>query len=563
MGRLLVFLGTATLLLGANALLNWWVDPFGEFWKPGAVEQASASHPQCLVSHEVIGGQYLPFKLDVFRRHPTRTFVTGSSRVLKIGSWPGEQTFVNLGMPVISPEIILRELRALPVSPPQTVYLGVEAFWFNPSFKGFDVAPGFETKARYILSSSAFEESIRTLRRAPYVLLHRWRKERVGSSCVIGRSRPALAWKLDGSRVWSFELDPNTYHPLAEPFTTDVHTLRTGIYADWHEFSAQRVRILERVLALARARGWHAIGFAPPDGTRYLRFFQSHPVIGPRWREFGSLMPRLFHRYGFAWLDLRDPRATPCSDSDFVDGGYHTNAACSMRIRARLDRAANLAGALNARRSLTVVAIGDSIPAAVPRECGCTTGYVTLYARALAHATGRFVKVENLAVPGSNSSDLRAALAEDGRVRDATARADAVIVTIGHNDTPWVRKDGSAELLRRNLDAILADIRTVRRGRPTLLRVTNFYNDREGNPDAAPGEAEATKRVVDLYARTICAVSARHDATCADVYHAFNGPRGTSFDGPFVARDHLHPNPRGHRLIAKLLVELGFAPLAR
>ena len=31
MGRLLVFLGTAALLLGGNALLNWWVDPFGSF----------------------------------------------------------------------------------------------------------------------------------------------------------------------------------------------------------------------------------------------------------------------------------------------------------------------------------------------------------------------------------------------------------------------------------------------------------------------------------------------------------------------------------------------------
>jgi hypothetical protein len=180
MGRLVAFLGTAAVLLVALAAFNWWVDPFGEFWKPAAVQDARAARPQCLVSHELIGGEYLPFKLDVFRSRPTRTFVTGSSRVLKIGAWPGERTFANLGMPVISPEIVLKELRALPAGRGETVYLGVEAFWLNRNFKGFDVSPGFEQRARYVLSRSALQESLRIVRRARYVLLHRWRKERVG-----------------------------------------------------------------------------------------------------------------------------------------------------------------------------------------------------------------------------------------------------------------------------------------------------------------------------------------------------------------------------------------------
>jgi hypothetical protein len=339
MGRLAAFLGTALVLLAALATFNWWIDPFGEFWKPGAVDEARAARPQCLVSHEIIGGEYLPFKLDVFRSRPTRTFVIGSSRVLKIGSWPGERTFSNLGMPVISPEIVLKEVRALPARP-ETMYLGVEAFWLNPNFKGFDVSPGFEQRARYVLSRSAFDESLRTVRRAPYVLVHRWRKERVGPACVVGRSRPALAWRLDGSRVWSFELDPHTYHPAIDPFTTDLRTLRTGIYDDWTELSPERVRVLEQVLALAHARGWRVVGFTPPDGQRYLKFFDANPVVGPRWRAFAQLMPKLFARYGYRWLDFRDARAIPCRQSDFVDGGYHTDAACSMRMRRRLDAAA-------------------------------------------------------------------------------------------------------------------------------------------------------------------------------------------------------------------------------
>jgi lysophospholipase L1-like esterase len=533
MGRLLVFFAVAAALLGGNAALNWWVDPFGEFWKPAAVEQAAASRPQCLVSHEVIGGEYLPFKLDVFRRRPTRVFVVGSSRVLKIGSRPGETTFANLGMPVISPEIVLRELRSLPKdAPPQTVYLGVELFWLNRNFHGFDVAPSFETKARYVLSRSAFQESVRVVRRAPYVLLHRWRKERVGPACVIGRSRPAIAWKLDGSRVWSFELQPGTYHPVAEPFTTDLHVLRTGNYADFTRLSPERIHVLEQALALARARGWRVVGFTPPDGTRYRRFFESHPVLGPRWREFGRLMPRLFHRYGYRWLDFRNPAAIPCTDADFVDGGYHTNAACSMRMRARLDAAAGLSTAATAaeRRPLTLVALGDSIPAARPRECDGCTGFVTLYARALARATGRQVWVENRAAPGSTSSDLRAEVMGD----ESLARADAVLVTTGHNDSDAVRAG-------RNVAAVLAEIDRLRRGRPTLVRVTNVYDDVTNR--------RAFVRRLDA---AICGAARRRRVPCADIRSV----------GRLLARDHVHPSPRGHRAIAQALIALGFSPLA-
>ena len=510
MVRLLVFLGTAAVLLGANAALNWWVDPFGEFWKPAAVREAREDRPPCLVSHEVIGGEYLPFKLDVFRARPTRTFVVGSSRVLKIGSWPGERTFANLGMPVISPEIVLRELRDLPRDAPrQTMYLGVEAFWLNTNFRGFDVAPGFETRARYVFSRSAFQESVKTIQRAPYVLLHRWRKERVGDACVIGRSRPALAWRLDGSRVWSFELDPHTYHPAIDPFTTDLHTLRTGIYADWTQLSQKRIHALEQVLAFAHARGWRVVGFTPPDGARYLRFFAANPLIGPRWRAFARLMPKLFARYGYRWLDFRDARSIPCRQSDFVDGGYHTDAACSMRMRARLDAAA--------KRQLTLIALGDSIPAARPRECHCRTGFVTLFARTLS----RPVSVLNLAVPGATSADLLASM-------PARLDADVVLVMIGHNDTPWITPGDSAARLGRNLDAILSRIDAPD------VRVANFYDDGHGDPS-----------VVARYARTICEIARRHHAACADVFHAFT-PN-------LLAPDHIHPNAAGQRLIARLL----------
>jgi len=50
--------------------------------------------------------------------------------------------------------------------------------------------------------------------------------------------------------------------------------------------------------------------------------------------------------------------------------------------------------------------------------------------------------------------------------------------------------------------------------------------------------------------------------TCADLYHAFNGPDGSKDAGDLLAGDHTHPSEKGNDLIATLLVDEGFAPLA-
>jgi lysophospholipase L1-like esterase len=129
----------------------------------------------------------------------------------------------------------------------------------------------------------------------------------------------------------------------------------------------------------------------------------------------------------------------------------------------------------------------------------------------------------NLAVPGSNSSDLLALLR-----RRHGIRADMALVMIGHNDTPWIRAGGSVELLRRNLDRILSLVHA------RDVRVANFYDDGHGDP-----------RVVAAYAQAICAVARRHGAACADVHGGFSSK--------LLAPDHIHPNAAGHRLIARLL----------
>lgn len=336
MRRLLALLVVAAVLLGAEAVLNWWVDPFGTFWKPGALDAAIRSH--CLVSEELVGNAYPQFKLDVFRHRPTRVFVTGSSRTVKIGAWPGEATFTNMGMPNATPASILQLFRDIPAGAPrQTVYLGVEPFWFNPSFSGA-AATGWYPDLRYLVSGSTFLASIRMLRGAPWELTRQFRTVQVGRRCAIGRTDVSIAWKLDGSRIYAYELQPGTYRPLPVPFSTDLATLDLGYYAGWTSFSQARLATLERALALARARGWRVVGFTLPNPTRVVRFLASSRGVGPEWRTFERLMPQVFRRYGDRFLDLSDVRDVPCGQHAFADGTFHPDAACSAAIRRRLDR---------------------------------------------------------------------------------------------------------------------------------------------------------------------------------------------------------------------------------
>ncbi len=335
MRRLILFLAVTAAVLAAFAGLNWWVDPFGEVWKPGGFD--AARRGGCLLSQELVGIRYYSFKLTVFHARPTRTFVVGSSRVLKLGSHPGERTFANLGYPGTAPSTLLRLFRALPARPSQTVYLGTEAFWFNAHYAVPDTDPSDYHLAEYLLSRTTFWNSFKFVRDDPYLRPpHRWRRSTVGRRCTIARVYPSINWRLDGSRVWSWELDPRAYPRFhATPFTGDLDAWRNGYYADWRSLDASRVRQFEDVLALAHERGWRVVGFTPPEPAPMLRVLTRDRRIAPRWREYLTLMAALFHRYSDVWVG----RGVTCPPSDFPDA-FHSDAACSARLRRRLDGAA-------------------------------------------------------------------------------------------------------------------------------------------------------------------------------------------------------------------------------
>ena len=65
----------------------------------------------------------------------------------------------------------------------------------------------------------------------------------------------------------------------------------------------------------------------------------------------------------------------------------------------------------------------------------------------------------------------------------------------------------------------------------------------------------------DAWNAMICEAAANNGFTCADVYHAFNGPQGVEPAGNLLAADYIHPSQQGHDRIESVLTSAGFAPL--
>jgi hypothetical protein len=331
-----LFLASAAGAVALIAAINWWVDPFGEFAKPAAV-RALERRPGCLISRELDGNAQLPFKLALFRSRPTRTIALGTSRVATIPARPGETSFSNLAILDAHPSDLLWLARRLPATRRLTVYVGVEAYWFNPHSGHHDFDPGVPNEAGYLISWSTFTESLHLLRGDPAALTHRWSYADVNGHCVIGHGLTGdHAWRADGTFVWRDQLD-NPPQPV--PAVT-VKALEGTFFANYTALAQKPMHDLERLLALARARDWKVVGFATPYPEAFVRAFLANPQIAARWREFGQVIPALFRRYDDPFLDLRNAARIPCTQSEFVDRGFHVDRACAVRIRGRLDLAA-------------------------------------------------------------------------------------------------------------------------------------------------------------------------------------------------------------------------------
>ncbi len=233
----------------------------------------------------------------------------------------------------------------------------------------------------------------------------------------------------------------------------------------------------------------------------------------------------------------------------------------------------------------SVVVLGDSLPYG-GEDCGGCDAFGAVYGALLAEETGRAVEVANLSThDGVNTPQLLERVQGNPQLRASIAGADVVVVSTGHNDTPWIVEgddacDGApgeqvdwsryteacaaevAAAFGVVLDELLVEVAELRDGAPTAVRVITFYNDWIGYEDATPEATVPSTQVLDAFSSTICEVAAARDAVCADTYHAFNGPDGSQAAGTLLADDYTHPSGAGHVRIAEVLLATGTAPLS-
>lgn len=348
MKRTAFFLFIALLPLAVVMAFVWRIDPAGYVYHGDAVRAALAHDPPCLISDTLVGQESLPaFKLGLFKRRHAKTIVIGTSRVLEMRARPGEQDFVNLGMPGTGIETLHEELaRMHEVHPgPLTIYLGFDTFWLNRTWFPFVLfTHGFGMTFDYLASRQWLQQSWSLFRQYPDLLFHGWSTVTVADRCGVDRggllaSGHKNAWEPDGSLDYNYQLVPSMRVPPDDDFTRDVATHSGIYYKNWNQLDPKRLVLLDKALAQVHSYGWRLTGYFVPYSPRYVKALSTDPQTATRWRELGRVVPAMFARHGFPFLDLRDVRSVPCAGSDFIDDGWHPNAACDARIRLRLDAA--------------------------------------------------------------------------------------------------------------------------------------------------------------------------------------------------------------------------------
>ena len=220
------------------------------------------------------------------------------------------------------------------------------------------------------------------------------------------------------------------------------------------------------------------------------------------------------------------------------------------------------------RGPLTLVGLGDSVPAATTCDCD---GFVEQLGTRLTTLTGRRWAVHNDAGGGWTTADVEDDL-QAASTRDDLARADLVVVEVGANDFDLDRVDdpdclpgstsgcwsAALQRLRGGLTRIIDAIEHVG-ARPDLrVAVLGYWNVTvDGAVGTALGEdfvlgSDALTRLVNS---TIAAVASSTGALYVDAYTPLKGVDGRRDPTRDLLDDGDHPNARGHALLTTAVVD--------
>jgi lysophospholipase L1-like esterase len=211
-----------------------------------------------------------------------------------------------------------------------------------------------------------------------------------------------------------------------------------------------------------------------------------------------------------------------------------------------------------ADESLTIVAFGDSTTAA--------RGPLKVYAKILEQElsdTGRSARIINAGIGGNNTVQARARFEKDV----LTHKPNIVAIQFGINDAavdvwkdpPETMPRVDAATFRDNLRffsrALLAQDCHVVLMTPNPMRWTDKLRALYGKPPYQPDAVDGFNVILSRYAQIVRSVAQQEAVPLVDVYARFmdfEAQQGNRLDDLLL--DGMHPNDRGHQLIADALV---------
>jgi lysophospholipase L1-like esterase len=222
--------------------------------------------------------------------------------------------------------------------------------------------------------------------------------------------------------------------------------------------------------------------------------------------------------------------------------------------------------------SLHLVGLGDSY---MTTQNAQGKSFLSLFAEQLQSARGRPVEVVSLARNDGTSANVRDNLANNSEFRDAVAKADVIVISVGGNDSdpfgiypsgtctpkssPKSCLKAYAPHLAENYDAILSAVVDLRAGKPTAVRMMSADNPFVGwseSPTPTFG-TDFYRQVAEAETAAACAAAKKHGALCVDFLHVFGGKNGAADTGKYLGSDHSHPGDLGVQTIAELLAKAG------
>lgn len=220
------------------------------------------------------------------------------------------------------------------------------------------------------------------------------------------------------------------------------------------------------------------------------------------------------------------------------------------------------------------VALGDSVAYGLI----AFKGYVFRYQEGLEERLNGTVDTQNMSAPGVSSEALLANLTSNTMMQERLAQANYVTWNVGGKDLLDARaqyqsnrcggKDNqnclrrSSQNLKTNWDGILAKIQSLRQPHATVtaMDIYNPFVDEDNATDSWPNDAgsdfDVFKPYLDDINQHLRNSTIATNLHFASVYTAFNGPAGTRDPEltDLISFDGLHPNDKGHTLIADLII---------